>query len=284
MFDTSVYLPHITNPYTTDQTDDDPAAAIPMCTLKEFPSNAAHCVAFAKSEFVMEFTKVPAFTKSVLHRNEKPNDPDNLLILERISESMVTMSSFEQCVAWAIGLYLEYVFRIGTTTLEHPQDEVTDTGMFWTAPKRFPVTSEFNESDPLMRSFVFAAAVLKAKTCGIVVPERSVFCSFPLKGTTGQEQHDSPNYAEERSHKLAMKPLEDALVQLTDSNDAGANEDHIKALKAEIEAKIKERNGKHIAFREAEMSRILAHLSHTSDTSASKFQSFDFDKDDADHM
>jgi hypothetical protein len=281
MFDTSVYLPHITNPYAGGS-DDDPSAAIPMCTLKEFPSNAAHCVAFAKSEFIMEFSKVPAFTKSVLHHNEKPNDPDNLLILERISESMVTMSSFEQCVAWAIGLYLEYMFRIRTTTLEHPQDEVTDSGLFWTAPKRFPLTSEFNESDALMRSFVFAAAVLKAKTCGIVVPERSVFRSFPLEGTTGQEQHGSPNYVEERSNRLALKPLEVALVQLT--SDAGANEDHIDALKAEIEAKIKEQSGKHNAFREAEMSRILAHLSHTSNTSASKFQSFDFNKDDADHM
>jgi hypothetical protein len=279
MFDTSVYLPHITNPYKGNS-DDDPAAGIPVCTIKEFPSNAAHCLSFAKSEFIMEFTKVPAFTKSVLHRNEQPNDPDNLLILERISESMVTMSSFEQCVTWAIGLYHEYVFRIRTLTLEHPQDEMTDTGMFWTAPKRFPVTSEFNESDPLLRSFVFAAAVLKAKTCGIVVPDRSVFRSFPLKGATGEGQLVSPSYVEERCHKLALKQVQDALDQLTASKHADADEDHIKALEAEM----REHNGKHNAFREAEISRILARLSHASDTSASKFQSFEFNKDEADHM
>ena len=277
MFDTSVYLPHISNPYVGGS-DDDPSAGIPVCTIKEFPSNAAHCLSFAKSEFIMEFTKVPAFTKSVLHRNEQPNDPDNLLILERISESMVTMSSFEQCVAWAIGLYHEYVFRIRTLTLEHPQDEVTDTGMFWTAPKRFPVTSEFNESDPMLRSFVFAAAVLKAKTCGIVVPDRSVFRSFPLKGATGEGHHDSLNYVEERSHKLAMKPF------VLDQLPADADEEHIQALKAESEGKIREQNCKHMALREAAISRILAQLSHSSNAAASQFQSFDFNKDDADHM
>ena len=42
------YLPHITGPYTGGS-DDDPSAAVPICTIKEFPHTDQHCLMFAKS-------------------------------------------------------------------------------------------------------------------------------------------------------------------------------------------------------------------------------------------
>jgi hypothetical protein len=270
LFDSSVYLPHITSSYTGGS-DNDVGAAVPVCTIKEFPTNAQHCLMFAKSEFIMEFTNVPNLAKSVLHNKAKPADPDCFLILDRISESMVNLSSFEQCIAWAHGLYLEYVFRIQTLTLEHPQDEVTDTGKFWTPPKRYPTTAAYDHSEPLLRNFVFAAAVLKAKTCSIVVPESVAAFSFPIENAVVKPFPPSLSYRSERSLKLDLKRLDDL------SHETAADAGVIKAQQTRREAE-------HNAFKEAEIARILAALSQLSESASSRFQSIDFNKDDAAHM
>jgi ubiquitin-activating enzyme E1 len=269
MFNSSVYLPHITGPYIGGS-DDDPAAAVPICTIKEFPTNAQQCLMFAKSEFIMEFSDVPSFTTSVLRSKEKPAHSDSFLILQRISESMVNMSSFEQCIAWAHSFYFESVFRIQTLTLVHPQDEMTKTGKFWAPPRRFPTTADFDGSDPLLRSFVLSAAVLKAKTCGIAVPDDLSTFSFPLEQDSKPESHRiCSNYVEERKLKLAKKPLEDALLEDDDEDTRG---------------KVAMEDAKHAAFKEEESSKIMSALSRISDAPPSKFQSMDFNKDDASHM
>jgi hypothetical protein len=179
---------------------------------------------------------------------------------------MVNMSSFEQCIAWAHSLYFESVFRIQTLTLVHPQDEMTKTGKFWAPPRRFPTTADFDGSDPLLRSFVLSAAVLKAKTCGIAVPDDLSTISFPLEQ---ESQRICSNYVEERKLKFALKPLEDALLE---------DDDQDKREKKAME------EAKHAAFKEEESSKILSALSRISDASPSKFQSMDFDKDNASHM
>jgi hypothetical protein len=226
---------------------------------------------FAKSEFIMEFTNVPSFAKSVLRKKEKPVDPDCFLILERISESMVNLSSFVQCIAWARSLYEEYVFRIQTLALEHPQDEVTDTGKFWAPPKRYPTTVAYDHSEPLLRNFVFTAAVLKAKTCGIAVPEGVTASSLPIEYATIEPLLPSLSYRAERSLKLDLKRFDEA------SREAATNVVEIKAQQTQREAE-------HMAFKEAEMARILAALSQISESAFSRFQSIDFNKDDAVHM
>jgi hypothetical protein len=269
-FSSSVYLPHITAPYVGGS-DDDPGAAVPICTIKEFPTNAQHCLMFAKSEFIMEFTNVPIFTKSVLQNKEKPADSESLLILERVAYSMANLSSFEQCLSWARFLYDEHMFRTETLILEHPENEITDTGKFWTPPKRFPSIAAFDSSDPLARNFVHSAAILKAKTCGIAVPDN--LGPSPFKLAKVDLEQAPICYAAERSHKLALKMLEVA------PPDGGADMEEIKSRQIELEAK-------HAAFKETEAFKILAGLTHPSekDVAISNFQSIDFNKDDAAHM
>jgi len=226
---------------------------------------------FAKSEFIMEFTNVPIFTKSVLQNKEKPADSESLLILERVAYSMANVSSFEQCLSWARFLYDEHMFRTETLTLEHPENEITDTGKFWTPPKRFPSIAAFDSSDPLARNFVHSAAILKAKTCGIAVPDN--FGPSPFKLAKVDLEQAPICYAAERSHKLALKMLEVA------PPDGGADMEEIKSRQIELEAK-------HAAFKETEAFKILAGLTHPSekDVAISNFQSIDFNKDDAAHM
>ena len=45
------FVPGVTDVYADDAGGDDTAAAIPMCTLKKFPTLPVHCIEFARSEF-----------------------------------------------------------------------------------------------------------------------------------------------------------------------------------------------------------------------------------------
>ncbi len=263
------YVPHITGPYVGGS-DDDPAAAVPICTIKEFPYSDQHCLVFAKSEFMFEFTTVPQSAESVLSRHEKPLDSDRLLILERIAGAMVPVSTFDDCIMWACALYDEHVYRTHTIVLEHPEDEVTETGRFWQPPRRFPSTQAFDWADPIARNFVLAAAVLKAKTCGIAPPDYNDQHTAPAKVARVEPCEPTVSYAAERRHKLALQQLDHA------SRDASADLDHIKRLQSEEQTK-------YHAFKEAETERTLASLLKLSCPTRT-FHSIDFNKDDVSHM
>lgn len=56
-----------------------------------------------------------------------------------------------------------------------PEDSKTSTGaLFWSAPKRFPKPLYFTSQDPSFLSFIAAAAILRAETYGIAVPDWAV--------------------------------------------------------------------------------------------------------------
>ena len=53
-----------------------------------------------------------------------------------------------------------------------PEDAATSTGApFWSAPKRFPHPLQFSAADPGYLHFVMAAAILRAETFGIPIPD-----------------------------------------------------------------------------------------------------------------
>ncbi len=142
--------------------------------MKSFPYLAVHCLQYAQGEFAFEFSIVPQHKNilCVLQTQDAPRDQDNyLLVLERISLSLLHVTTFTQCVAWARDLYDEYLWKIEDTVLEHPEDEVDEGVLFWSPPKRFPCAGEyaFNWEDEDCRRFVMAAAILKARCCGVAV-------------------------------------------------------------------------------------------------------------------
>jgi ubiquitin-activating enzyme E1 len=52
---TQTIVPHVTETYRVPHEQDD---VIPMCTLKSFPYNITHTIAWAKDLFEFHFTKV----------------------------------------------------------------------------------------------------------------------------------------------------------------------------------------------------------------------------------
>ena len=54
-FNSMVILPHLTQTYTDGPEDTGTGNAIPMCTLRNFPSTIIHCIEWAKAQFVDMF-------------------------------------------------------------------------------------------------------------------------------------------------------------------------------------------------------------------------------------
>lgn len=62
--------------------------------------------------------------------------------------------------------------RVKQLIYTFPEDAATSTGApFWSAPKRFPRPLEFSSSDPGHLQFLMAAAILRAETFGIPIPD-----------------------------------------------------------------------------------------------------------------
>jgi len=62
--------------------------------------------------------------------------------------------------------------RVKQLIYTFPEDAATSTGApFWSAPKRFPRPLEFSSSDPGHMQFLMAAAILRAETFGIPIPD-----------------------------------------------------------------------------------------------------------------
>ena len=62
--------------------------------------------------------------------------------------------------------------RVAQLVFTFPEDAVTSTGsLFWSAPKRFPHALIYDAQDPAHASLCRAAAILKAQTYGIQIPD-----------------------------------------------------------------------------------------------------------------
>jgi len=75
---------------------------------------------------------------------------------------------------WSFHCRFEDYFanRVKQLTFTFPENATTSTGApFWSAPKRFPKALQFSTSDPSYLSFVAAAAILRAVSYGIMVPD-----------------------------------------------------------------------------------------------------------------
>ena len=62
--------------------------------------------------------------------------------------------------------------RIAQLVFTFPEDATTSSGnLFWSAPKRFPRAIGFDARDPVHASFAQAAAVLKAQSYRLPIPD-----------------------------------------------------------------------------------------------------------------
>ena len=171
---TQVVYPSLTESYSSSQ--DPPEKSFPMCTIKNFPNQIEHTIAWARSEFeayfkepaenVNMYLSQPNFLESTLKQSGNQKE-----ILETIQAYLVTAKplTFEECIIWArMEFEKTYNNNIQQLLYRFPKDSVTSTGTpFWSGPKRAPTPLTFDINDPTHFNYVVAGANLHAFNFGL---------------------------------------------------------------------------------------------------------------------
>lgn len=174
---TQVILPRLTESYSSSQ--DPPEQSYPMCTLRSFPNNINHTIAWARDVFQQYFVGPPETVNLYL---TQPNYIQSTLkqqgnekqTLDSLQEFLVTEKplSFDDCIMWARNQFEgQYNNAIQQLLYNFPRDAKTSTGAdFWSGPKRAPTPLKFDPNDPTHLSFIVAGANLHAFNYGINPP------------------------------------------------------------------------------------------------------------------
>ncbi|KAI6247463.1 Ubiquitin-activating enzyme E1 1 [Erysiphe necator] len=171
---TQVVIPRVTESYSNSQ--DPPEKSFPMCTLRSFPNQIEHTIAWARELFESYFVKPAEVVNlyltqpSYLETSLKQNG-NEVATLETIRDFLVEERplSVEDCIKWA-RIQFEKLFNnaIQQLLFNFPKDCVTSSGLpFWSGPKRAPDALKFNPNDEFHWNFIVAAANLHAYNYGI---------------------------------------------------------------------------------------------------------------------
>jgi ubiquitin-activating enzyme E1 len=154
-----VIIPYLTESYGSSR--DPPEQQIPICTVKNFPSEISHTIQWAREQFEYYFSDLQ---KAMLNQGL-----DNLPITELISLHSKVLyvhnnypKTFENSVKWAFDLY-HSLFRDPILQLisQFPADHVTNDGVkFWSGLKKCPTYFEFSTENVNHMNFVKYAASL----------------------------------------------------------------------------------------------------------------------------
>ncbi|XP_038902732.1 ubiquitin-activating enzyme E1 1 isoform X1 [Benincasa hispida] len=177
---TQMVIPHLTENYGASR--DPPEKQAPMCTVHSFPHNIDHCLTWARSEFEGLLEKTPTDVNAYLSNPSEytsammnAGDAQSRDTLERILECLdrERCETFEDCITWARLKFEDYFAnRVKQLIYTFPEDAVTSNGApFWSAPKRFPHPLQFSTADQSHLQFVLAAAILRAESYAISIPD-----------------------------------------------------------------------------------------------------------------
>lgn len=176
-----VILPFLTQSYT-DGPKDAQSADIPMCTLRNFPSEIEHCIEWSRARFTDLFSvaaaQVNLFKQSpqeFLDKLKTANAQSELASLKDVVDLVRLLvdaeaNTLERCVLDARDMFHE---RFHASVVEliasYPEDTLDSTGKrFWSGTKRFPQPIEFDASNELHMTYMLATANLLAFNRGLL--------------------------------------------------------------------------------------------------------------------
>ncbi|KAK9124596.1 hypothetical protein Sjap_014198 [Stephania japonica] len=205
---TQMVIPHLTENYGASR--DPPEKQAPMCTVHSFPHNIDHCLTWARSEFEGLLEKTPTEVNAYLSNPSEyaaamknAGDAQARDNLERVIECLdrERCEAFQDCLTWARLKFEDYFAnRVRQLTFTFPEDAPTSTGVpFWSAPKRFPRPLLFNPNDPGQLNFIMAAAILRAETFGIPIPD---WAKNPMKVADAVAQVIVPDFQPKTGVKI----------------------------------------------------------------------------------
>eukprot|EP01038_Epipyxis_sp_PR26KG_P011489 gene11489-15388_t len=171
---TQVIIPHLTESYSSSA--DPPESAIPLCTLKSFPYQPEHCIAWAKNKFESFFNSDVSRLKDYINRLEiskssisdwlDDQTEEDLRALEK-TLSLFPMSK-EVVIKWAIDSFNELFYDdINRLLYENPLDKKDEDGMpFWGGSRRVPIPIKFDPSSIEHEEYILQSAVLRGRVFG----------------------------------------------------------------------------------------------------------------------
>ena len=168
-----VVIPHLTESYASSS--DPPEKSIPVCTLKNFPSQIEHTIQWAREcfegEFVTRMRELHGYLTDVTFIRQLDKEPGTKPeILQGIAQSLrCAPSSIEDCIVFARHKFQEFFFNQPAELLHNfPVDSTTPSGApFWIGPKRAPIPLLFDPNNELHVDFVESAAHLRACNYGL---------------------------------------------------------------------------------------------------------------------
>ena len=169
---TQVIIPFKTESYSS-QSDPEVTNDIPQCTLKMFPEEAIHCVEWARDQFGKNFTQLPkAINKRIEEVKNGEENIDIKLTKKCIKWIKKYPKNFDDCLRIAREKFNKvFVINIKQLMYSYPLDKKDKSGkLFWTLPKRPPVSLDYNIEDQLCIDFISAYACFIANMFNIKIP------------------------------------------------------------------------------------------------------------------
>jgi len=193
-FNTMIVIPHKTVSYDEGEADAPEGEAIPMCTLRNFPSTIIHCIEWARGLFEDLFVTPIADLKDYLenpsayisdlrdkaetylmdqneisHALDKLSDSEgNGLIRSVRAARAVRDGGYAACVRLAHELFIsKYNHAMKDLQHQFPKDLMSNGKPFWGPPKRYPTVLEVDLNDEFVASFLVSVANLLAVAYGI---------------------------------------------------------------------------------------------------------------------
>ena len=175
-----VVIPRLTETWGAQK--DPPPEGIPVCTLKDSPSDISHTIAWA-CELLKDYYceggqdgKSPSRVNDVImgirqHKTEVLQT--DIELLKHVQQLMSDIPKTpEDCLRFGVKLFQKlYDYRIRDLLVRHPLDSMEKykdsdgndaTKLFWSLPRRPPRLFKFSAADPLHLDFVMCTARLHA--------------------------------------------------------------------------------------------------------------------------
>jgi ubiquitin-activating enzyme E1 len=171
-----VVYPNVTESYSSFE-DADQKDAIPVCTLKLFPSTFEHVVEYARSSFESYFS-APQATYLKLSNDLESLDqmgPTDLLTTHKEVLTLIeNCKNFKYCIRRAFNVFHQ-MFRDPVSQLirKYPEDHKTEDGdTFWSGSKIFPTVIYFDIENETHVDFIIRFSHVWADSLGIPQSKR----------------------------------------------------------------------------------------------------------------
>lgn len=249
-----VVIPRKTQSYADSQ--DPPEESIPLCTMKHFPNEIAHCIEWARDSFqkynvdipqdLNKFIESPGeFIREMKAQATSQQQVENIKELKGLLFDGEDRSGIESKLVTAAVNRFSEDFRNQIQQLLHnfPHDHQTsEGGPFWSGPKRAPTAIEFDVSDPAHLDYVMGATNLSLAVLGLeTIPDKQKIATLasqvkiplfiPGKGiqiptddkeAAGESKKTAPNSSDESAADPTGAHFETEAAALRDEMTRGS--------------------------------------------------------------